>query len=165
MELDNLRNEIDRIDDEIVRLFKERMDVSARIAGVKKEKSLPIFIPAREREKLADVADKAGPEFASYARVLYSVIFELSRAHQNCLNGSTSPLQRKITEAIEMTQNLFPQNPTVACQGVEGAYSQIAAEKIFSDPFIMYFKNFESVFQAVDKGLCQYGGNCTKCRR
>ena len=56
MELNDLRKEIDAIDDELVSLFAKRMDVSARIAGVKKEKSLPIFVPAREREKLADVA-------------------------------------------------------------------------------------------------------------
>ena len=45
----------------------------------------------------------------------------------------------------------------VACQGVEGAYSQIACEKIFKSPFIMYFKNFDSVFSAIEQGLCQYG--------
>jgi chorismate mutase/prephenate dehydratase len=45
----------------------------------------------------------------------------------------------------------------VACQGVEGAYSQIACEKMFKNPFIMYFKNFEAVFTAIEQGLCQYG--------
>ena len=64
MELNDLRKEIDCIDDELVALFSRRMDVSARIAGVKKEKSLPIFVPAREREKLTEVALKAGPELA-----------------------------------------------------------------------------------------------------
>ena len=55
MELKDLRKEIDKIDDELVKLFTQRMEVSAQIAGYKKEKSLPIFVPAREREKLADV--------------------------------------------------------------------------------------------------------------
>ena len=59
MELKDLRNEIDLIDDELVKLFTKRMDISAQIAGYKKENSLPIFVPAREREKLADVAKKA----------------------------------------------------------------------------------------------------------
>ena len=157
MELKDLRNEIDKIDDELVKLFAQRMDISAQIAGVKKEKSLPIFVPAREREKLADVAEKAGPDMANYTRVLYSMLFELSRSHQNKLNGNISPLYDQITKAIETTPNLFPQNPMVACQGVEGAYSQIACEKIFKNPFIMYFKNFEGVFSAIDKGLCRYG--------
>ena len=157
MELNDLRKEIDAIDDELVKLFTQRMEVSAKIAGYKKEKSLPIFVPAREREKLADVARKAGPEMANYTRVLYSMLFELSRGHQNKLNGNVSALYDEITHAIESTPKLFPQTPMIACQGVEGAYSQIAAEKIFKNPFIMYFKTFEGVFTAIEKGLCQYG--------
>ena len=157
MELKDLRNEIDQIDDALVKLFTQRMEISAQIAGYKKEKSLPIFVPAREREKLADVAEKAGPDTANYTRVLYSMLFELSRSYQSKLTGEISPLYRQITDAIENTPKLFPQTPMVACQGVEGAYSQIACEKIFKNPFIMYFKNFEGVFSAIDKGLCQYG--------
>ena len=157
MDLKDLRTEIDAIDDQLVKLFTQRMEISAQIADYKKEKSLPIFVPAREREKLADVAEKAGPDMANYTRVLYSMLFELSRSYQSKLTGEVSPLYREITEAIENTPKLFPQAPMVACQGVEGAYSQIACEKIFKNPFIMYFKNFEGVFSAIDKGLCQYG--------
>lgn len=157
MELNELRNEIDQIDDELVKLFARRMDVSARIAGVKKEKSLPIFVPAREREKLSDVAEKAGPALSNYTRVLYSMLFELSRAYQNKLNGRISPLYNRIVGAIKSTSDLFPPNPAVACQGVEGAYSQIAAEKLFKDPSILYFKNLEGVFSAIENGLCRYG--------
>lgn len=157
MDLKDLRNDIDAIDDQLVKLFAQRMEISAQIADYKKEKSLPIFVPAREREKLADVAEKAGPDMANYTRVLYSMLFELSRSYQSKLTGEVSPLYRKIMEAIEHTPKLFPQAPMVACQGVEGAYSQIACEKIFKNPFIMYFKNFEGVFSAIDKGLCQYG--------
>ena len=157
MDLKDLRNDIDAIDDQLVKLFAQRMEISAQIAGYKKEKSLPIFVPAREREKLADVAEKAGPDMANYTRVLYSMLFELSRSYQSKLTGEVSPLYREIMEAIEHTPKLFPKTPMVACQGVEGAYSQIACEKIFKNPFIMYFKNFEGVFSAIDKGLCQYG--------
>ena len=157
MELHNLRKEIDAIDEELVALFAKRMDVSARIAGVKKEKSLPIFVPAREREKLSDVAAKAGPDLAKDTQVLYSMLFELSRGYQNKLNGSTSDLYAQITRAIESTPQLFPQTQMVACQGVEGAYSQIACNRMFQDPSILYFKNPEGVFSAVEQGLCQYG--------
>ena len=157
MELKDLRSEIDAIDDELVRLFGKRMDVAARIAEYKKENTMPIFVPAREREKLKDVAEKAGPEMANYTRVLYSMLFELSRSYQSKQNDTISPLYQEITRAIENTPKLFPQAPMVACQGVEGAYSQIACEKIFKNPFIMYFKNFESIFTAIEQGLCQYG--------
>ena len=93
----------------------------------------------------------------AYSRVLYSMIFELSRSYQSKRNTATTQLYQKITDSIENTPKLFPQAPMVACQGVEGAYSQIACEKIFKSPFIMYFKNFDGVFQSIEKGLCQYG--------
>lgn len=157
MDLNNLRNEIDKIDDELVKLFGQRMELSAQIADYKKQNRLPIYVPARERAKLQDVAEKAGPEMANYTRVLYSMLFELSRSYQAKLSDAQPPLYQQITEAIENTPKLFPQAPMVACQGVEGAYSQIACEKMIKNPFIMYFKNFEGVFSAIDKGLCQYG--------
>ena len=157
MSLENLRKEIDQIDDQLVSLFCQRMDVAARIADYKKENDLPILVPAREREKLLDVAKKAGPDMAGYTRVLYSMLFELSRSYQSKRSGSLTPLFHNITDAIENTPKLFPTQAMVACQGVEGAYSQIACEKMFRDPFILYFKNFEAVFNAIDQGLCKYG--------
>ena len=157
MELNELRGQIDRIDDQLVELFVKRMGIAAAIGDYKKQHNLPIFVPAREREKLKEVAEKAGPEMANYARVLYSVLFELSRSNQSKRNDAHSPLYRQISEAIENTPKLFPTAPMVACQGVEGAYAQIACEKIFQNPFIMYFKNFDAVFTANEQGLCQYG--------
>ena len=157
MELKDLRNQIDNIDDELVQLFTKRMAISAQIADYKKANGLPIYVPAREREILQDVAEKAGPEMANYTRVLYSMLFELSRSFQKKRNSQLTQLYKNITHSIEHTDKLFPQAPMVACQGVEGAYSQIACEKMFKSPFIMYFKNFEGVFNAIDQGLCQYG--------
>jgi len=118
---------------------------------------MPILVPSRERQKLTDVANKAGPEMANYTRVLYSMLFELSRSYQSKCNIQTTALYKRIVEAIENTPKLFPQSPMVACQGVEGAYSQIACEKMFKNPMIMYFKNFDGIFSAIEQGLCQYG--------
>ena len=157
MDISELRKEIDQIDDELVKLFGQRMEVASRIADFKRKNDLPIFVPAREREKLRDVAEKAGPEMENYTRVLYSMLFELSRSYQCKQNLVQTALYKKITDSIENTPKLFPQQAMVACQGVEGAYAQIACEKIFKNPFIMYFKNFDSVFSAIEQGLCQYG--------
>ena len=52
---------------------------------------------------------------------------------------------------------LFPKKAVVACQGVAGSYSQAACERLFEVPSIMFFNSFEGVFNAVEKGLCQYG--------
>ena len=157
MDLKELRGQIDDIDDQLVKLFCQRMDVAAQVAQYKKENGLPILMPAREREKLQDVAQKAGPEMAGYTRTLYTMLFELSRSYQSKLFGGNKALYETITKAIDSTPKLFPQSAMVACQGVEGAYSQLACEKIFANPMIMYFKTFDGVFQAIDQGLCQYG--------
>jgi len=157
MDLTEIRQEINRVDDELVKLFVERMGLATQVAAYKKEHGLPIFVPAREREILKKVAEQAGPEFGSYARLLYANIMDLSRSYQGKRNGKATGLAEAITLAIENTPKLFPRDPMVACQGVEGAYSQIACEKIFKSPFIMYFKSFEGVFNAIDQGLCQYG--------
>lgn len=60
MELTELRQQIDSIDDQLVQLFCQRMEVAAQIADCKKRSGTPIYVPAREREKLQDVAQKAG---------------------------------------------------------------------------------------------------------
>lgn len=157
MDITQLREKIDNIDDQLVNLFTQRMEITRDIAAYKKENNLPIYVPARERQKLQEVAKLAGPDMDDYTRVLYSMIFELSRSYQSKQNSTATELYRKITDSIENTSKLFPQAPMVACQGVEGAYSQIACEKIFKNPMIMYFKNFDAIFGAIEQGLCQYG--------
>ena len=157
MDLNELRNEINTIDDEILKLFLRRMDVAEQVADYKREHNLPIYQPQREREILKTVAEKAGDEMGGYARVLFSMLMELSKSNQNRRISPRLELHQKIADAIEHTPRLFPRAPMVACQGLEGANSQIACEKIFQNPCILYFKSFEGVFSAIEQGLCQYG--------
>ena len=133
------------------------MTVSGEIAAYKKAHNLPALDVQRERQKLADVRAAAGETFAQPASVLFSTIFDLSRAYQDSLLLDRSPLAGRIEAALETTPKLFPQTALVACQGVEGAYSQIAAEKLFAQPNIMYCNHFKAVFSAIDNGLCTYG--------
>ncbi len=74
------------------------------------------------------------------------MLFEISRGYQHAVNPQPSALRKEIESAMESTPNLFPPSATVACQGVEGAYSQLACEKMFKHPQVMYFGSFESVF-------------------
>ena len=157
MDLKDLREQIDSIDNEIVRLFQERMKVAAGVAEYKKANGKAILDKARERQKLNDIVEKTDEDFKSYMHVLYSLIFELSRSYQGRLINDGTGLQKRIEDAVENTEKLFPKRAEVACQGVEGAYSQIACEKLFAMPNIMYFNSFESVFAAIDQGLCRYG--------
>ena len=157
MELQDYRKQIDEIDDELVKLFAKRMEVSEGIASYKKERGLPILDAGREHEKINSICAKVAPEMRNYASVLYSSIFELSRSHQSQQMAQYTELSKRITEAIETTPKLFPKDATVGVCGVEGAFAQIATEKMFKMPFIMYFNNFDGVFSAVENGLCQYG--------
>ena len=157
MNLEELRTEIDAIDDTLVNAFAQRMDVVARVSQAKKEQGLPTLDPARERAKLADIASKLPPELAQYGYALWSMLFEISRGYQNAMNPQPSALRKEIEGAMASTPNLFPPSATVACQGVEGAYSQLACEKLFKHPQVMYFGSFESVFSAIENGFCDYG--------
>ncbi len=157
MEIKDLRQQIDEADERLVEAFVKRMEVSGRIALYKKENGLTVYDPERERRKLGDVTAKAPAELRTYASALYSLLFDLSRTYQEKTLYPVSPVVEKITNAVENTEKLFPQNPVVACQGVEGAYSQLACEKLFTVPNIMYCTSFESVFNAIDSGLCRYG--------
>lgn len=85
MTLDELRQEIDKIDSEMIRLFSARMDISAKIAEYKKENSLPVYDPMRESEKLENIASRLPEEKRKYGKRLYSLIFELSREEQRKL--------------------------------------------------------------------------------
>ena len=156
MNLEELRAEIDTIDDNLLQDFAQRMNVVGQIGLKKKSEGLPTLDPAREREKLADIVAKLPPEMEQYGYTLWSMLFEISRSYQSSLNPQPSALRKDIERAIADTQPLFPPAATVACQGVEGAYSQLACEKLFKHPQVMYFKTFESVFSAIENGFCDY---------
>ena len=157
MELSDYRRQIDDIDSPLLALFYRRMDVAAQIGGYKKAHGLPALDAGRERAKLQQIADSAPEALRDYTVSLYSLMFELSRSCQNRLLGITSPLTAEIEHAIAHTPQLFPEHPAVACQGVEGAYSEQACEKLFKRPNTFFFSSFEAVFSAIEKGLCRYG--------
>ena len=152
-----MRLEMDACNKQILEAFEHRMDIASRIGDVKRSLGLRVTDPRRERQILSAIADQASPEFKSYATVLFSLLMEVSSAYQEHRMRPTSPLRERIEQALETTPKLFPQFASVACQGVDGAYSQLAAEKIFKRPNITFYRNFEGVFQAVESGTCEYG--------
>ena len=44
MNLEELRLEIDKIDDQLIKLFEQRMDIAAKIGAYKKENGLPVHL-------------------------------------------------------------------------------------------------------------------------
>lgn len=157
MDLNELRLEIDKIDDELVRLFVQRMEVSARIADYKKQNGLPIFVPAREAEKLLDVAQKAGPDMEVYTQVLYNLLFELSRGYQSKRNAARTELYGRINDAMAGTPKLLPRDGAVGCMGSESELGRMVCQKLFGSCPVLPFKDMDGVLSAVCQGLCRYG--------
>lgn len=157
MDMNETRTQIDKIDDVIREAFAKRMELCASLAEYKKENNLPVAYPGREREIVARLTKDMDSRMATYTKVLYTTLFEVSRSYQTARLSEDGRLAAKIREAAEKTPKTLPTTCTVACQGTEGAYSQVAAEKLFSIPSIMYMGTFEGVFNAVASGFCRYG--------
>lgn len=87
MELNDLRQEIDLVDTELIRLFAKRMEVAAAIAAYKQEHNLPVADARREEQKLQAVANCAPAHLQAYTKELYTKLFALSRAYQTELSG------------------------------------------------------------------------------
>ena len=156
MEITEIRKRIDEIDDGLLELFLERMKLSEQAAEYKRARSLPVLNKEREREVLAKAQQKSG-EFEQYAYYLFHDLIELSKARQSELFARPSKVQKQVERALAAGGEVFPRTGTVACQGVEGANSQAACDRLLPRGNIVYVKNFGAVFDAVESGLCQFG--------
>ena len=118
MSLDSIRTDIDRIDDEIARLFKARMDKCAEEAALLPDSARRD--PARERETLYRVTDITGKPLENYTRLLYGTLLNLGRGYQGTLaDARSTAIVSKIMASFQSEP--FPTKAVVACQGVEGA--------------------------------------------
>lgn len=157
MDISELREQINEIDHEIVELYGRRMETARTIGRYKREHNLPVLDSERERSLLNKVAEQAGEENEQGVRALYHLLIDHSRMRQEMDGHPGSPLGQQIREIVAAMPAIFPEKAMIACQGVEGAYSQLACEKMIRYPSILYCRTFENVFGAIESGLCQYG--------
>ncbi|MDR2671366.1 MAG: chorismate mutase [Oscillospiraceae bacterium] len=85
--LNDLRDEIDKIDGALFGLFTYRMHLSAEIARVKAMLGQPIFDQEREAFLMEAAAARVPPELAEEARLLQACLGQLSRAYQRRETG------------------------------------------------------------------------------
>ena len=156
MELSEIRDKIDAVDDQLLDLFLQRMDLSEEVAAYKNEHHLPILNKERERAILAKVTEKSG-EKERFAYHLFSTLFELARSRQAELISAPTRVGAQIKAALADMNEVFPQTGLVACQGVEGANSQVACDRLLPRGNIVYVKTFQAVVSAVESGLCKFG--------
>ena len=90
MDLKDYRVQMDDIDNQLINLFRKRMETAGAIAAYKKEHGLPVLDAGREREKMRTLLEKMPLEMRNYTSVLYSSLFELSRSYQSSTPPSLS---------------------------------------------------------------------------
>ena len=156
MELSEIRTKIDAVDDQLLQLFLERMSLAEEVAAYKNEHHLPILNKERERAVLAKVTEKSG-EKERYAYHLFSTLFELARSRQAELISAPTKVEAKVKASLAAGGEIFPQTGLVACQGVEGANSQVACDRLLPRGNVVYVKTFEAVVSAVESGFCKFG--------
>ena len=130
--LENARVEIDRIDNEMAKLFCQRMKAAEMVAEHKRIHSLPIEDRAREAAMIAKNTEKV--EFAYrpyYEQFLTSLITESKKYQKFLLDGMT-----------------------IAYSGVEGAFAHLAARRIFKSGTAVSCHNFEQAYKSVEDGIC-----------
>ena len=131
--LDEAREEINRIDGEMARLFVERMRAAEKVATYKKEVGMPIFDPAREEEVIRRGSARVEDEtLRSYYVNFLHANMDISKAYQARLLGGMR----------------------VAYSGVKGAFAQIAANRIFPDAEALGYADFSAAYHAVENGEC-----------
>lgn len=152
-DLTEIRAEIDKIDNELIELFKRRMDCSKAVGLYKKENNIAVLNQTRENEIL-DVVEKKGGEYGSHARLLFSNIMELSRSLQHNIVGSGKKLREDIVNA---DSKMRTSDVKVGYQGIKGANGHEATLRLFPDCETVNYKTFSDVFNAVDTGEVTYG--------
>ena len=157
LNLDDIRSEINAIDDGLVKLFVRRMEAAEKVAEAKRGSSTPVQDPARERAILAKVAKAVGPDLENEARLLFTTLMSMSRGRQRAELAGEDGFSKEVAQALASTPDRFPSSSTVACAGMEGSYAQQAVCRLVQFPSIFYFKGFDDVFTAVEKGMCDYG--------
>lgn len=155
MDLLELRNKIDKLDDELIPLLLKRMDISRQVAEYKVQNGIPVLNEQRELEILEDVASKCG-EQGEVIKTVFSAIMDASRALQHKIIGGGVELRNLISNA-KCEKNLTANGEPIACQGVQGAYSGEAAKALFPDSPIDFHKQFEDVFEAVNQNKARFG--------
>ncbi len=157
MNLQEIRSQLDQIDDQMTALFAKRMNLVTEVAAYKKEKGLPILDTGRERQIINRVTQEAGKDLERYTKLLYQTIFNVSRAYQAEQLRPQSSLTAQLEQAAKSALPAMPNRVMVACQGTEGAYSQKITERMFEFADILYMNTFNDVFNAVEKGMCPFG--------
>lgn len=155
MDLLELRNQIDEIDQQIVRLYEQRMDICGQVAEYKIQTGKKVFDKQREMEKLARVKSLTHNEFNSHGvEELFEQIMSMSRKLQYQLLAQHGSIGRLPFIGVE---ELETKKARVVFQGAEGAYSQAAMMQYFGEQVqSFHVDTFREAMSAIDEGSADF---------
>ncbi len=155
MDLLKLREELDRIDEQIVRLYEERMEVSSQVADYKIQTGRKVLDKTREEEKLRAVRALTHNDFnARGVQELFEQIISMSRKLQyNKLAEQGAQAKLPFIGVDE----LDTAGVRVVFQGAEGAYSHMAMLRYFGeDVNCFHVDTFRDAMCAIEEGSADY---------
>lgn len=150
-----LREQIDKIDREIVSLYERRMEISGRVAEYKIETGKKVFDRQREEEKLAALKSLVSNEFNRHGIVeLFEQIMSMSRKLQYQLLSERGALGRLPFIGVD---ELYSGKARVVFQGADGAYSQAAMMRYFGEQISSFHVDtFRDAMIAIDEGSADF---------
>ncbi len=150
-----LRDEIDEIDRQVVRLFEDRMKISAEVAEYKIANGKKVFDKEREHAKLETLRMLASNDFNRHGvEELFSQIMSMSRKLQYQLLAAHGAAGRLPFIAVD---DIERENIRVVYQGVEGAYSHAAMRAYFGeDVNCFHVKKWRDAMEAIAEGAADY---------
>lgn len=153
--LEELRKELDEIDEQIVALYEDRMRVCGEVGEYKIEAGKKVFDKAREVEKLASVSQKVSGEFNRKGITeLYEQLMAMSRKLQYQLLTQKGELGRLAFIGVDELD--FKQS-RIVFQGTEGAYSQAAMQAYFGDGInSFHVQTFRDAMEAIEEGSADF---------
>lgn len=153
--LEELRNELDRIDPQIIQLYEERMSVCEEVGEIKIEEGRKVFDRNREQQKLAQVTREAkDPFYKKGLTELFEQLMSQSRKLQYQLLTKKGALGRLPFIGVD---ELDWKNSRVVFQGTDGAYSQAAMHKFFSkDVNSFHVQTFRDAMEAIEEGSADF---------
>ncbi|WP_133016590.1 prephenate dehydratase [Clostridium cuniculi] len=164
MNLSECRNEIDKIDKELVELFEKRMNVAINVAEYKIENNIPIFNGVREAEVIEKNINRLNnKEYSKLTEKFFTHLMELSRSLQADIidknNKKNNNIIGSIEENISTNENKRDlKNIKIGYQGVKGSFSEEAMIKYFGENHTTTdYEEFEDVFVALKNNEIDYG--------
>lgn len=155
MDLQECREQLDRIDQEIVKLFEQRMAICGEVAEDKIKTGKAVYDGEREKQKLEAVRQMAHGDYNQIAvRELFSQMMTISRRYQYRLLAEHG---LGIELGFRRIDDLKTDGVRVVYQGVEGAYSHAATLQFFGmDADAYHVERFEDAMREVRDGKADY---------